>query len=80
MARPRAVALLSVAVHRDGSYWQGVRDRLLPALVVGLVAAVFLWWLDDIGAALFVGLATFAAAALLPSPPPGEGRDRGGVP
>lgn len=70
-------ALLSVAMQRDESYWQGVRGRLPSALAVGLIAAVILWWLDDIRAALAVG---FAAAALLPSRRLVEAGHSGGVP
>jgi hypothetical protein len=73
-AHPKQRALLSVAMQQNGSYWQGVQGRLQPALAVGLIPAVILWWLDDIATALFVGLATFAAAALLPSRPPRGGR------
>jgi hypothetical protein len=59
---------------QDRVYWQGVRRRVLPAVAVGLIAAVILWWLGGIEAAVFVGLATFAAAAFLPSRPLGGGR------
>jgi hypothetical protein len=61
-------------MQQDGSYWHGVQGRLLPALAVGLIAAVILWGLDDRAAALIVGLATFAAAAFLPARPPRGGR------
>jgi 1,4-dihydroxy-2-naphthoate octaprenyltransferase len=55
------------AVQREGSYWRGVQARLLPASAVGLVVGLLLWWVEDAGVALLVGLLSFASGVLLPS-------------
>ena len=34
-------------MHKQRSYWQGVKARVLPALLVGLVAAAAVWVADD---------------------------------
>ncbi|CCH87984.1 protein of unknown function [Modestobacter italicus] len=51
------------------AYWAGVKTRLLPALLVGLVVAVVVWWLFDDGFAFYGGLASFMTAALMPDRP-----------
>ena len=53
----------------DTAYWQGVRARLLPALLVGAVVVAVGWLLFDLGSALLCGLASFLSAALMPTRP-----------
>jgi hypothetical protein len=55
---------------RNGDvYWDGVRRRLVLAVLVGLGAAALLYWLDDdVTATVLVGLVTAACVALVPSP------------
>jgi hypothetical protein len=54
----------------DGdTYWDGVRRRLVFAVLVGLGAAALLYWLeDDVTATVLVGLVTSLSVALVPSP------------
>jgi hypothetical protein len=52
-------------MHKQRSYWQGVKARVLPALLVGLVAAAAVWVADDSikrVALLFI----FSSASLVP--------------
>jgi hypothetical protein len=46
---------------------RAVQARLLPASAVGLVVGLLLWWVEDAGVALLVGLLSFASGVLLPS-------------
>lgn len=51
------------------TYWDGVRRRLVLAVLVGLGAAALLYWLDDdVTATVLVGLVTSLSVALVPSP------------
>jgi hypothetical protein len=51
------------------AYWDGVRRRLVLAVLVGLGAAALLYWLDDdVTATVLVGLVTSLSVALVPSP------------
>jgi hypothetical protein len=64
-------------MHKQRSYWQGVKARVLPALSVGLVAAAAVWVADDSikrVALLFVFFVGFVGAALLPSRSPRRDR------
>ncbi|MGY1605699.1 MULTISPECIES: hypothetical protein [unclassified Geodermatophilus] len=51
------------------SYWDGVRGRLLVAVLVGLGAAGLLFLLDDdLTAVVLVGVVTLLSVALVPTP------------
>ncbi|MFC4694625.1 MULTISPECIES: hypothetical protein [Geodermatophilus] len=63
-------------VQAGGAYLDGIRSRLLLAVLVGLGAALLHHWLDDeVTATVLVGLVTVAAIALTPSPPEPAGGD-----
>jgi hypothetical protein len=49
------------------SYWTEMRQRALPALVVGVVVGVVFRLLDDWSAAWIVGGAGFLSTLLLPA-------------
>jgi hypothetical protein len=49
------------------TYWDGVRSRLLPAALLGLVVVLLTGLITQWVDGLVVGTAAFLAAALMPS-------------
>ncbi len=49
------------------SYWAGVAGRVLPALIVGVVAGSVFLLVGDLTDALVVGVVAFVAAAAIPA-------------
>jgi hypothetical protein len=61
--------LASCGMGNGDTYWDGVRRRIVFAVLVGLGAAALLYWLDDdVSATVLVGLVTALSVALVPSP------------
>jgi hypothetical protein len=51
------------------TYWDGVRRRVVLAVLIGVGAALLFYWLDDdVSATVLVGLVTVLCVALVPSP------------
>ena len=67
LTRSAQMTALSLSVRRV-SYWSGVRQRLVPALAVGVVTgAVARLFTEGWGFAVLIGLVALVAAAAFPS-------------